>query len=100
MVERLGDPLMHLLRNAMDHGLETTEERLARGKPARGTVSLTARHESGSIVIEVSDDGRGLDRERILKKAIERGLVQESQSLEDGEPESGPPSAAPLMHES
>ncbi|MCL4682005.1 MAG: chemotaxis protein CheA [Rhodocyclaceae bacterium] len=85
MVERLGDPLMHLLRNAMDHGLETTEERLARGKPARGTVRLGARHESGSIVIEVSDDGRGLDRERILKKAIERGLVQESQSLEDGE---------------
>ncbi len=85
MVERLGDPLMHLLRNAMDHGLEPAEERLMRGKPARGTVSLTARHESGSIVIEVRDDGRGLDRERILKKAIERGLAQESQSLEDGE---------------
>lgn len=85
MVERLGDPLMHLMRNAMDHGLETTEQRLARGKPARGTVGLAARHESGSIVIEVRDDGRGLDRERILRKAIERGLVQESQSLEDGE---------------
>lgn len=85
MVERLGDPLMHLMRNAMDHGLETAEERLARGKPARGTISLAARHESGSIVIEVRDDGRGLDRERILKKAVERGLVQESQSLEDGE---------------
>lgn len=85
MVERLGDPLMHLLRNAMDHGLEPAAERLARGKPARGTVSLAARHESGSIVIEVRDDGRGLDRERILKKAVERGLVQESQSLEDGE---------------
>jgi len=85
MVERLGDPLMHLMRNAMDHGLETAEVRLARGKPARGTVSLAARHESGSIVIEVRDDGRGLDRERILKKAVERDLVQESQSLEDGE---------------
>lgn len=85
MVERLGDPLMHLMRNAMDHGLETAEERLARGKPARGTVGLAARHESGSIVIEVRDDGRGLDRERILRKAIEKGLVQESQSLEDGE---------------
>ncbi|MBZ0126040.1 MAG: chemotaxis protein CheA [Rhodocyclaceae bacterium] len=85
MVERLGDPLMHLMRNAMDHGLETAEERLARGKPARGTVGLAARHESGSIVIEVRDDGRGLDRERILQKAIEKGLVQESQSLEDGE---------------
>ena len=85
MVERLGDPLMHLLRNAMDHGLEPAGERAARGKPARGTVSLAASHESGSIVIEVRDDGRGLDRERILKKAIEKGLVQESQSLEDGE---------------
>jgi len=85
MVERLGDPLMHLLRNAMDHGLETTGERIACGKPARGSVSLAARHESGSIVIEVSDDGRGLDRARILQKAVERGLVQESQSLEDGE---------------
>ncbi len=85
MVERLGDPLMHLLRNAMDHGLETADERLARGKPARGTVGLAARHESGSIVIEVSDDGRGLDRDKILKKAVERGLVDESQSLEDGE---------------
>ncbi|PWB39864.1 MAG: chemotaxis protein CheA [Rhodocyclales bacterium] len=85
MVERLGDPLMHLMRNSMDHGLETAEERLARGKPARGTVGLAARHESGSIVIEVRDDGRGLDRERILRKAIEKGLVQESQSLEDGE---------------
>ena len=84
MVERLGDPLMHLMRNAMDHGLETAEQRLACGKPARGTVSLAARHESGSIVIEVRDDGRGLDRERILRKAIEKGLVQESQSLEDG----------------
>ncbi|MCC7549476.1 MAG: chemotaxis protein CheA [Burkholderiales bacterium] len=85
MVERLGDPLMHLLRNAMDHGLEPAAERLVRGKPARGTVSLAARHESGSIVIEVQDDGRGLDRERILKKAIEKGLVQESQSLGDTE---------------
>jgi two-component system chemotaxis sensor kinase CheA len=85
MVERLADPLMHLMRNAMDHGLETAEERLARGKPARGTVSLAARHESGSIVIEVRDDGRGLDRERILKKAVERELVQEGQSLDDGE---------------
>ena len=85
MVERLGDPLMHLMRNAMDHGLETAEERVACGKLARGTVVLAASHESGSIVIEVRDDGRGLDRERILKKAIEKGLVPESQSLEDGE---------------
>jgi len=85
MVERLGDPLMHLVRNAMDHGLESAEERLAAGKPARGTVSLSATHESGSIVIEVRDDGRGLDRERILRKAWEKGLVSESQSLSEAE---------------
>lgn len=83
MVDRLADPLMHLVRNAMDHGLETTAERLACGKPACGTVSLAARHESGSIIIEVRDDGRGLDRKRILEKALARGLVQENQSLTD-----------------
>lgn len=83
MVDRLADPLMHLVRNAMDHGLETTAERLACGKPACGTVSLAARHESGSIIIEVRDDGRGLDRRRILEKALARGLVQENQSLTD-----------------
>ena len=85
MVERLGDPLMHLMRNAMDHGLETAEERVARGKPPRGTVSLAASHESGSIVIEVRDDGRGLDRERILRKAWEKGLIAENQTPTDAE---------------
>ncbi len=85
MVERLADPLMHLMRNAMDHGLETPAERIACGKPEKGTLQLAARHESGSIVIEVRDDGRGLDRARILQKARERGLVAESQSLQDGE---------------
>ncbi|OIR03112.1 chemotaxis protein CheA [mine drainage metagenome] len=85
MVERLGDPLMHLVRNAMDHGLEPTELRLARGKPARGRLELGASHESGNIVIEVKDDGGGLDRERILAKALDRGLVQPDQSLSDDE---------------
>ncbi|MFT6429092.1 MAG: two-component system chemotaxis sensor kinase CheA [Halopseudomonas sp.] len=74
VVEKIGDPLMHLLRNAMDHGIEPPEVRLAAGKPAKGRLSLNAYHDSGSIVIEIADDGAGLDRERILQKALERGL--------------------------
>ncbi|MGE3771308.1 MAG: chemotaxis protein CheA [Gammaproteobacteria bacterium] len=85
MVERIGDPLMHLVRNAMDHGIEPAEVRAARGKPARATLSLNAFHDSGSIVIEVADDGGGLKRDRILQKAIERGIVSESQSLSEKE---------------
>ncbi|MBJ7310169.1 chemotaxis protein CheW [Rugamonas sp. CCM 8940] len=85
VVEKIGDPLMHLVRNAMDHGIEPAELRLARGKPARGLISLNAFHESGSIVIEVSDDGGGLQKERILAKAIERGLVEPERKLSDGE---------------
>lgn len=85
MVERLADPLMHIVRNAMDHGIETAEERLASGKVASGSLRLNAYHESGSIVIEVSDDGRGLDRQRILSKALQRGLVQPDQPLSDRE---------------
>ncbi len=75
VVERLGDPLTHLVRNAMDHGIESAEARKQAGKPVQGTVSLHAHHEAGSIVVEVSDDGGGLPKERILRKAIERGLV-------------------------
>ena len=85
MVEKLADPLMHIVRNAMDHGIEPGEQRLASGKTARGALRLNAYHESGSIVIEVNDDGRGLDRERILAKAIEKGLVQAEQVLSDSE---------------
>lgn len=85
MVERLADPLMHIVRNAMDHGIEPSEARLAGGKPARGTLRLNAYHESGCIVIEVGDDGRGLDRQRILAKALEKGLVQPGQALADTE---------------
>ena len=85
MVETIADPLMHLVRNSMDHGIEGAEERAARGKPARGRLALNAYHESGQIVIEVSDDGRGLDRERIVRKALERGLVASDQHLTDHE---------------
>lgn len=76
MVEKLNDPLLHIVRNAMDHGIESIEERLAAGKPEQGTLALNAYHQSGSVVIEISDDGRGLNTDRILAKAIERGLVE------------------------
>ncbi len=85
VVEKIADPLTHLVRNAMDHGIEPAETRIARGKPARGTVLLSAHHDSGSIVIEVQDDGGGLNRERILRKAVERGLVGPSATLSDPE---------------
>jgi two-component system chemotaxis sensor kinase CheA len=85
LVEKIGDPLLHLVRNAIDHGIDPAELRVARGKPVRGTVCLNAHHDSGSIVIEVSDDGGGLDRERILTKAVERGLVEPGKHLTDQE---------------
>lgn len=75
VVERIGDPLMHLVRNAMDHGIEPAEARHAAGKPVRARISLDACHEAGGILITVSDDGGGLNRQKILSKAIERGLV-------------------------
>ncbi len=85
VVEKIGDPLMHLVRNSIDHGIESHEVRSARGKPEQGTVSLNAYHDSGNIVIEVSDDGGGLSRERILAKAIERGIVHGSEAMTDQE---------------
>lgn len=85
MIEKIGDPLMHMVRNAIDHGIEPPERRAAAGKPARGTVALNAYHESGSIVIEVVDDGGGLDTQRILRKAVERGLVAPEANLSDAE---------------
>ena len=85
VVEKIGDPLMHLVRNAMDHGIEPADVRVAAGKPARGMIKLNAFHESGSIVIQVSDDGGGLRKEKILAKAIERGLVDADRKLTDAE---------------
>ena len=85
VVEKIGDPLMHLVRNAIDHGIEPVDLRLAQGKPAVGRVELNAYHEAGGIVIEVVDDGKGLDKQRIRQKAIERGLVAEDQVLSDAE---------------
>lgn len=85
VVEHIADPLTHLVRNAIDHGIESAEIRVQRGKPTVGTVSLNAYHDSGQIVIEVKDDGGGLSREKILAKAIERGLVEEGRTLSDRE---------------
>jgi len=74
LVEKITDPLTHLVRNSCDHGIELPAERLAKGKPETGTISLIASHQGGSIVIEVRDDGKGLNRNKLLKKARERGL--------------------------
>ena len=75
IVEELGDPLVHMVRNSVDHGIEMPEVRVAQGKPALGTVRLHAMHSGGGIVITISDDGKGLDKNRILAKAIQRGLI-------------------------
>ncbi|MDZ4253567.1 MAG: chemotaxis protein CheW [Sulfuritalea sp.] len=84
LIERISDPLTHLIRNSIDHGIEMPARRSARGKPPTGTITLTAYHQGGSIVIEVGDDGAGLDRPRILAKARERGLPVDEQ-MNDGE---------------
>ncbi|KGM40072.1 chemotaxis protein CheA [Aquabacterium sp. NJ1] len=83
VVEKLADPLTHLVRNAMDHGIESAERRAAAGKPSQGTVSLHAQHEAGQVVIEVRDDGGGLSKARILQKGIERGLVAPDAALSE-----------------
>ncbi len=85
IIEQLADPLMHMVRNSLDHGLETPEERIASGKPAEGKLVLSASHQASNILIEITDDGRGLNTEKILKKARERGLVAEGQNLSDHE---------------
>ena len=86
VVDRIGDPLVHMIRNAVDHGLESDPEaRLRAGKPETGRIELRAFHRGGNIYIEVEDDGRGLDREAILAKGRERGLIREGESLTDRE---------------
>ena len=82
IIERISDPLVHLVRNCIDHGIESPEERAHRGKAAHGAIRLEAYHKAGNVVIEVSDDGRGLDRDRIVKKARDRGLVAPDTALE------------------
>ncbi len=77
VMEKIGDPLVHLVRNAVDHGIESPEERTAKGKDPSGYVVLNAFHQSGNVVIEIMDDGKGLDREKIISKAVENGLILE-----------------------
>ncbi len=76
MVEKIADPLMHLVRNSLDHGLEPPQERIAAGKSAAGKLILSARHETGAILIRIEDDGRGINRERVLQRAWNRGLIE------------------------
>ncbi|MDP3876592.1 MAG: chemotaxis protein CheA [Methylobacter sp.] len=85
VVEKINDPLTHLVRNSLDHGIETPEVRVQAGKPEKGTIHLNAYHDSGRIVIQISDDGQGLDPEKILAKAIAKDLVKPDQTLSQSE---------------
>jgi len=85
VVERIADPLMHLVRNALDHGLERPERRSELGKPAQGRLTLAASHEAGTVLIRIRDDGRGIDRERVLQRAWERGLLEDGHRPADAE---------------
>ncbi len=85
MVDSIYDPLVHMIRNSVDHGVQVPAEREKRGKPAKGTVSLRAYQKGGNMVIEIEDDGNGLNGDKIRQKAIERGLIQSEDNLSDHE---------------
>lgn len=85
VIERLAEPLTHMIRNAVDHGLEDAETRMANGKPSQGHVRLKASHKSGRVIIIVSDDGQGIDRNKVLRIALERGWVPKDTTLTDAE---------------
>ncbi len=85
VIDEIGDPLMHMVRNAVDHGIEPPEDRLAAGKPEQGQVHLHAAHQGGNIIITISDDGRGLDRDKLIRKGVERGLVAPDAQLSESE---------------
>ena len=85
IVEKIADPLIHMIRNSVDHGIESPQDRKKAGKSETGHVILRAFHRAGNVFIEIQDDGKGLDKESILKKAIERGVVEEGQELSDEE---------------
>lgn len=85
VMEQIGDPLVHLVRNAVDHGIEPAEVRLANGKPEQGTVWLNAYHQGGSIVVEIRDDGAGINRDAVFNKAVEKGLIDASTNLTDSQ---------------
>ncbi|MCK8816824.1 chemotaxis protein CheA [Natroniella sulfidigena] len=85
IIEQLADPLKHLVRNAVDHGVERPEQREKLGKPPTGTIELDAYHQEGSIIIEIVDDGRGIDKEAVLAKAKEKGMIEQESQLDDSE---------------
>ncbi len=85
VIERLADPLTHMIRNAVDHGIETPQDRVAAGKPEEGIVTLSAGHRSGRVIVEIADDGAGINRERVLQIAIEKSLVPENAQLSESE---------------
>src|SRR5690606_12987913 len=85
VIEEVSDPLTHLIRNAVDHGLETPAQRLAAGKPAEGRIHLRAYHEGGNVVIEIADDGAGINAQRVRQKAIDRGLIAADAVMTDEE---------------
>jgi two-component system chemotaxis sensor kinase CheA len=85
VVEKINDPLTHLVRNSLDHGIETPAERARAGKPEKGTIQLNAYHDSGRIVLQISDDGKGLDSEKIVAKAVAKGLIKPDQALSKSE---------------
>lgn len=85
VIEKIGDPLTHMIRNAVDHGIESPEQRIAAGKPAEGTIRLSAEQKGARIVVRVSDDGRGIDRVRVRAKAIEKGIITADQPMSDEE---------------
>jgi len=85
VIERLADPLTHMIRNAVDHGVETPQDRVTAGKPEEGIVTLSAGHRSGRVIVEIADDGAGINRERVLQIAVEKGLVPENAQLNDSE---------------
>ena len=85
VIERLADPLVHLIRNSMDHGIEIPSDRASAGKPSKGTIKLSAAHKGANVVITIHDDGKGLDKDKLLNKAIEKGLVSPDVELSDKE---------------
>jgi two-component system chemotaxis sensor kinase CheA len=85
VIEKIGDPLTHMIRNAVDHGLEGAEERIAAGKPVEGTIKLSAEQKGARIFVRVQDDGRGINRERVKAKAIEKGIIAADAQLTNEE---------------
>jgi two-component system, chemotaxis family, sensor kinase CheA len=85
VVDQIADPLVHMIRNSIDHGIESDEDRMSAGKSTNGRVKLRACHQGGNVVIEIEDDGKGLDKEKILKKAIDNGVISSGQELSDQE---------------